>query len=260
MQIYLATVETSNYLFEDMPDDYIEFGLASFLYIKDQNQLELIVKKCKNVLIDSGAHSIHSGKNVSPEKYIKDYIDFIKRNTDNPKIQGFFELDFDPVYDYEVVKKYQKRLLEVSDKIIPVWHKGRGVDDFHEMCSRFSGKRIAITSLAYDVAKSQYNSFINYAHSKKCNIHLLAMTKYGLLKDLNLHKDDSIDSSSWKQTGIFGGINLINKECEFTQFKGFEGTETDYKHLIGLNCISAVRIQRFLKNVDNSIYFNKGDG
>ena len=34
-----------NYLFDNMPDDYIEYGLVSFFYLKNDEQLELILSK-----------------------------------------------------------------------------------------------------------------------------------------------------------------------------------------------------------------------
>ena len=72
--------------------------------------------------------------------------------------------------------EYRKILESVSDKIIPVWHNNRGVEDFIEMCKKYKGKKIAITGFANnDIKDSQYSLFINTAHKYGCKIHILGL-------------------------------------------------------------------------------------
>lgn len=259
MQVYLAALETGDYVFDTMPDDYIEYGLVSYYYLKDDAQFERIKSKCKHILIDSGAHSFQHGKKVDFREYTLKYRDFVKKYTHDPKVTGFFEMDIDNVIGYETVKELRVLLEEVSDKIIPVWHNNRGIDDFYNMCKTYSGKRVSVTGFSNnDIMDEQYNAFINVAHKHNCNIHILGMTRFGLIQTLNLHKNDSFDSSSWKQTGIFGGISLLNGKNNVVKFSAIEGLKVSYKPLITANLISLVRAQHLWNNEDQSIYMKGG--
>ena len=233
----------------------MNFGLVSYCYLRNQQQLEEILSKINiSLLIDSGAHSFQHGKKVDFLDYTKKYAEFIKRNTDNPKIEGFFEMDIDNVVGYEKVLEYRKILEEVSDKIIPVWHNNRGVEDFVDMCKKYTGKKIAITGFANnDIKDSQYNLFINTAHKYGCKIHILGLTRYELIKDLNLGKDDSVDSSSWKQTAIFGGVNLPLTDKTIYKLSALEGLKCNYKYYIYLNYLTAKIIQDMYKEEDYSV-------
>ena len=42
-------------------------------------------------------------------------------------------MDVDNIIGYEKVLELRKILLEATDKIIPVWHKNRGIDEFKKM-------------------------------------------------------------------------------------------------------------------------------
>lgn len=259
MQVYLAALETGDYVFDTMPDDYIEYGLVSYYYLKDDAQFERIKSKCKRILIDSGAHSFQHGKKVDFHQYTLQYRDFVAKYTDDPKVTGFFEMDVDNVTGYETVLELRKMLDAVSDKIIPVWHNNRGVEDFYAMCEAYTGRRVSITGFSNnDIMDEQYNAFINVAHKFGCNIHILGMTRFGLIKTLNLHKDDSFDSSSWKQTGIFGGVSLVNGDKNVVKFSSIEGLKVSYKPLITANLISLVRAQHIWQDEDNSVYFKGG--
>ena len=255
MRVCLATLETSDYLLQKIKSNELNFGLVSYCYLRNQQQLEEILSKINiSLLIDSGAHSFQHGKKVDFLDYTKKYAEFIKRNTDNPKIEGFFEMDIDNVVGYEKVLEYRKILEEVSDKIIPVWHNNRGVEDFVDMCKKYTGKKIAITGFANnDIKDSQYNLFINTAHKYGCKIHILGLTRYELIKDLNLGKDDSVDSSSWKQTAIFGGVNLPLTDKTIYKLSALEGLKCNYKYYIYLNYLTAKIIQDMYKEEDYSV-------
>ena len=78
------------------------------------------------------------------EDYTREYADWIRAN-DQPKINGYFEMDVDNVIGYEKVLELREILLKATDKIIPVWHKNRGLEEFKRMCREYSGRIIAIT-------------------------------------------------------------------------------------------------------------------
>lgn len=213
MRICLASLENYDTLLNNCEDKYIKYGLVSYYYLKNQETLDKILKKVDYLLIDSGAHSFQHGKKVSFYDYTYKYAEFIKKNTDNPQIMGFFEMDIDNVIGYKKVLELRSILEKVSDKIIPVWHNNRGVNDFIEMCKKYSGKRISITGFSNgDIKDNQYNLFINTAHKYNCKIHILGLTRYELIKSLNLGKEDSADSSTWKQCGIYGTIQLPKED------------------------------------------------
>lgn len=250
MQVYMATLENSLYVYENMPDNYIKYGLVSYFYMKDNDEtFELVLSKCQYVLVDSGAHSFQHGLKVDFDEFTNRYMKFVQKWTNHPKIIGFFEMDIDNVSTYEKVLEYQKQLQSVSDKIIPVWHNNRGIKDFHEMCEAHRGKRIAITGFRNnDIIDSQYNLFINTSQHYGADLHILGMTRFGLMNSLNLSKDDSADSSSWKQTGIFGGINLITHKGESYKFSSLEGLKIDYKIMIKANLVTGMYMARFKRD------------
>ena len=125
MQLYLATMENNA---DKVSGDNCGFGLMSFFYLKNnQEKFDKMSSNLNHILIDSGAHSFQHGLKVDWEAYTRDFADFIARNTNNPKIEGFFEMDVDNVIGYDRVLELRKILESVSDKIIPVWHRNRGI-------------------------------------------------------------------------------------------------------------------------------------
>lgn len=234
-----------------LTDEYLNYGLVSYYYLKDDEQLEKILSKVKYLYVDSGAHSFQHGKKVDFDKYTKEYAEFCKKHSDNPKILGFFEMDIDNVVGYEKVLEYRKILEEKSNKIIPVWHNNRGIEDFIETCKKYN--RISITGFANnDITDSQYNLFINLAHQHNCKIHILGMTRFNLLKNLNLAKDDSFDSSSWTQDGIFGNLSIPFKDKTLKKLTCFNGVKIHYNLLKKLNLISYKKMQDIYNDIDQS--------
>lgn len=255
MQVYLAGCEgMDKNIFNEIPKDGVNYILISFFYLKNNEQLQHILDKTKyKLLIDSGAFSFRHGKNVDFDEYTKEYIKFIKENTDNPKIEGFFEMDIDNIVGYEKVLEYRKQLEEVSNKIIPVWHYNRGIKDYIEMCEQRPGKRIAVTTTTNEISRSQYNKFINTAHHYGCKIHLLGCTKWPLIKDLNLGLEDSVDSTRWIMASIYGNIDvpLPNKTMYMMDFiKGFK-INNAYVHAINFYFVN--RMSDLYLSWDNSI-------
>ena len=163
MWYFMAGMESSsNYI----SDGKCDFGLMTFLGLRKQSNFDKIQHLFEHILIDSGAYSFHHGATTASfDEYLNSYIEFVKNNTNNPKIIGFFELDIDSSVGYEKVLEYRRRLEEVSDKIIPVWHQNRGISEYIKMCKEYSGKRVAVACVGWrDMYPEQLNLFINTAH------------------------------------------------------------------------------------------------
>ena len=182
----------------------MQWNLMSFFYIRtQQNRAELIRENTNEILIDSGTHSFQKGKKVDWERYTDEYAAFIRR-FDRPNVIGYFEMDVDNVIGYDRVLSLRKRLEAVTDKIIPVWHKNRGVDDFKAMCQHYSGKIVAVTGFKNeDIKDDQYLMFLKYAREHGCKVHCLGMTRRKVLDKVPF---DYADSSTWVQSVLFGSI------------------------------------------------------
>ncbi len=166
------------------------------------------------MIIDSGAHSFQKGKKVDWIEYTKKYAQWIREN-DCEKIVGYFEMDVDNIIGYEKVLELRKILESASNKIIPVWHKNRGIEDFKKMCEQYSGRVVAITGFKNeDILDEQYISFLKYAHMYGCKVHCLGMTRKKVLDTVPF---DYVDSSSWKQQAIYGRIGNRKVSKEFSK-------------------------------------------
>jgi len=229
MKVFLSAVShrtVGNGNSENMSDYFIKKGLKykwnllSFYYIKNEKQYISAVN-CRNnskeVLIDSGAHSFQKGKKVDWVKYTQEYAEFIKK-FDKPNVIGYFEMDVDNIIGYDKVLELRKILETVSNKIIPVWHKNRGINEYKKMCKDYAGKIIAITGFKNeDIKDEQYLMFLKYAKKYNCKVHCLGMTRKKVLDKVPF---DYVDSSSWAQQSIYGRINNRGKVSkEFSKTK-----------------------------------------
>ena len=219
MKVFLSALEASpEFYYINSKIDNNKYNLMSFYYIKKEEVFKEIIKKSELILIDSGAHSFQKGKKVDWVEYTKKYANWIKENDCN-KILGYFEMDVDNVIGYENVLELRKILESVTDKIIPVWHKNRGIEDFKKMCKDYQGKIIAITGFKNeDIQDHQYIMFLKYAKKYNCKVHCLGMTRRKILDTVPF---DFVDSSSWKQQAIYGrvGKNKVTKEYSKTNRK-----------------------------------------
>lgn len=214
MKIFLSGLEASGEFAEiNKRIPKYKYILCSFYYLK-QETFETILHKTELMIIDSGAHSFQKGKKVDWVKYTKEYAEWIKKN-DCDKIVGYFEMDVDNIIGYSNVLELRKILESVSDKIIPVWHKNRGIQDFKDMCKKYSGKVVAITGFKNeDIQDHQYLMFLKYAKEHNCKVHCLGMTRKKILDAVPF---DYVDSSSWKQASIFGKIGNRKVTKEFSK-------------------------------------------
>ena len=203
MKIYLAAADTMS---EDIItlikiNPRLNWNLFSFYYLltlKKMEDYDIIRKASKSVMIDSGAHSFQKGKKVDWDKFTNQYANFIQE-TDNEKVHGYFEMDVDNLIGYDKVLELRKVMEEVTDKVIPVWHKNRGIRDFKQMCEDYD--YVSISGWRNeDIKDEQFKHFVNYAHNKGCKIHGLGLTRKKVLEKVHF---DSVDSSSWLQPILY---------------------------------------------------------
>lgn len=209
-----------------------KYNLMSFFYIQDRNYefVEKLRDKSELILVDSGAHSFQKGKKVDWEQYTRQYAEFIKK-FDRPNVLGYFEMDVDNIIGYDNVLKLRKILESVSDKIIPVWHKNRGIEEYKKMCQDYAGKVIAVTGFKNeDIKDEQYLSFLKYAKKYNCKVHCLGMTRKKVLDKVPF---DYVDSSSWSLSVLYGrdmnGNKLPKPKCQDDR-----DNQTKHNYLLGM--------------------------
>ena len=163
-------------------DIRLKYNLMSYYYARKKPELtEFIRDHSELIMIDSGAHSFQKGLHVDWEAYTDQYAEFIQR-FDRSHVVGYFEMDVDNVIGYDRVLQLRGRLEAVSDKIIPVWHKGRGITEFKRMCQDYAGRIVAVTGFKNeDIQDHQYLMFLKYAWDHGCRVHCLGMTRKKIL-------------------------------------------------------------------------------
>lgn len=182
----------------------LRYNLMSYYYIRTRVENACHIRDNSiEVMIDSGAHSLRHGVKVDFEKYTREYAEFIKK-FDRPNVVGYFEMDIDNIVGHDEVLRLRKILEQASDKIIPVWHPNRGIDEFRKMCEDYSGKIVSITGFGrIEIKDEQFPMFLSYAHKCGCKLHCLGMTRKAILDKVPF---DYVDSSSWKQEAIYGRV------------------------------------------------------
>ena len=203
MKIFLSAIEGQ----KEIPQIFagkMKWNLMSYYAIRKNTALaEYIRDNSEEILIDSGAHSFQKGKKVDWVKYTQEFADFIKKY-DRPNVIGYSEMDVHNIIGYEKVLELRKILENVSDKIIPVWHYNRGIDDYIQMCKDYAGKIVAITGFrGAEIRDDQYLMFVKVAKKYGCKVHCLGMTRTDVLDKVPF---DYVDSSSWLQNGVYGNI------------------------------------------------------
>lgn len=176
----------------------------SYYYIRErgnQEFAEVIRDRSEEVMIDSGAHSFQKGKQVDWDAFTEEYAHWIE-TFDRPNVIGYFEMDVDNIIGFAKVKELREKLLKVTDKIIPVWHKNRGIEEYRRMCQEHKGKIVAITGFKNeDIKDDQYLMFLKCAKEYNCKVHCLGMTRRKVLDKVPF---DYTDSSSWLSQVVYG--------------------------------------------------------
>lgn len=244
MKIFLSGLESSEKNIIDCMiknKEKVDYVLTSYYYLRKKKDFFQKLKLIANeILIDSGAHSFQKGAKVEWVDYTKEYTKWIKEN-DCEQIIGYFEMDIDNIIGYESVLELRKILEQETNKIIPVWHKNRGVQDYKKMCNKY--KYIAITGFKNeDIKDNQYMMFLKYAKEQNCLVHCLGMTRIKIISKIPF---DSVDSSTWKQAGNFGEYRkFTNGKLKIFKQKGKFTTEFLDKQ----NFKEFVKMQQFYKN------------
>lgn len=207
MKIFLSAVQ-NNLRTEELIGNCkpMKWNLMSYYYIRNSNPkiVQSVIDNSELIEIDSGAHSFQKGKKVDWDNFTREYAEWIKQN-DCDKIIGYFEMDVDNVIGYEKVLELRKILEDVTDKVIPVWHRNRGIAEYRKMCEQYSGKIVAVSGFQNeDIQDDQYIDFLKVAWSYGCELHCLGMTRKKILDTVPF---DYVDSSSWIHEAIYGRIS-----------------------------------------------------
>lgn len=221
MKYCISLGDTIKYIIPDLKPIKLYYHLWSYYYLQNKDQIEVfnqIMDMNENMLIDSGAFTIRmadtlANKEIIQEydKYTKKYCDFIQEH-DNDKMLGYFEMDIDSVTGYDYVLELRKELEEVSDKIIPVWHKERGIHDFKEMCQNYN--YVAISNSQYDIKRPQFKLFVDYAHRHGAKIHGLGLANKTMLMNIPF---DSCDAINWLLLTMYGSHNGKKLDREYSK-------------------------------------------
>lgn len=202
MKIFLAGTSIGERVLKEHKIDYI---LESFYSIKEW-QIPYI-KECKMFLLDSGAFTFmnsNKGK-VDFDQYLKKYINFINKYD----IEYFFELDIDSVVGYEKVKEMRAVLEKgTGKKCIPVWHKSRGLEEWHKLTKEYN--YVAIGGIVTkEIKPKEYkylSPMLSIAKENGCKVHGLGFTNLKALKRYHFY---SVDSTSWLSGGRFGTLYIF---------------------------------------------------
>lgn len=232
MKIFLSALETGNH--EKIIEREMLYNLMSFYYLRGKYDLAATIRdRSKLIMIDSGAHSFQKGVKVNWQNYMQEYMQFIKA-FDRPNVIGYFEMDVDNVIGYDKVLEFRQQLEQVSDKIIPVWHKNRGINEYKKMCKDYAGKIVAITGFKNeDIQDHQYLMFLKYAKKFGCKVHCLGMTRRKVLDKVPF---DFVDSSSWRQNGNYGRIGGRGVDRDFNR--------ANYKDVFLATYLEGMKMQR----------------
>lgn len=199
MRIFLASTTDRRIIDKNIKSKYV---LETFFAGEKSCLQALNSVESDNFLLDSGAFSFMSGQECNKKilsEYLDKYIEFINKYN----IKYFFELDVDTIFGIEFVEQMRKKLEDSTNKkCIPVWHKGRGVEYWKQMCNQY--RYIAIGGLVFHVKKQEYElikKMVKYAYYRGVKVHGLGFTK---TKELDKYKFYSVDSTSWKMSAIRG--------------------------------------------------------
>jgi len=246
MKVFLSGMESSEKtIIENLikNNEKINYLLTSYFYIRKNPDLFKKFKKVANeILVDSGAHSFQFGKKVEWDKYTTEYSNWIKEN-DCDQILGYFEMDVDNIIGYEKVIELRQYLEKSNNKIIPVWHKNRGINEYKKMCKEYTGKIISIGGFrGTDIKDKQYLMFLKVAKEHDCKVHCLGMTRIKVLNKVPFY---SVDSSTWKQSGNYGLYKKFTGEkfIIYNNKSKYKTTELDE-----LNFKEFVKFQKYYKD------------
>lgn len=248
MKIFLAALYSSplkkNEVTEICTKYGCKYGLDTFTQPRSCERA-ISLFGVDNFILDSGAFSFMHSKQLLKEdidKYVSRYIKFIKQHN----IKNFMELDIDTIYDLNLVKNIRNKIeYETQKKVIPVWHKERGIQEFLDDCENY--EYIAIGGLVSSVRKrnlAEIKKMCFYAYSKNVKVHCLGLTDPKILKDIKLY---STDSTSWDKEAINSKNVLTFNGHEFIKKKINQGNKKVNINLITQrNLVAWIKYQRYM--------------
>lgn len=173
--------------------------LFSFAYSKEYNLLKDF--PLVNLMVDSGAYTLNRKEPdfKKAEQHAKEYMKFMLKTKNDPRIKYYMELDYFTLITYDEIKELNQKLHDITNNVIPVWHKIWGAKKFMKMCQE--NTYIAIPcALGKELEKNSLIHYVNYAHKHNCKIHGLGLTNVKVLDKVPF---DSVDSMSWIQSANF---------------------------------------------------------
>jgi hypothetical protein len=204
MKVYLAGAGWEKIWLND--EFYNFHRLQTYCHLTDQEKK--VIHKYKGFLLDSGAFSFFGGKKVDWSEYTSSYIKFIN----DYDVKHFFELDIYSIIGIDNTLKLRDKIeKETGKQTIPVWHKFLGIQFYKNLCDNY--KYIAIgASGMHGTEWTRKNpeilkSLVDYANNKKVKVHGLGYTN---LKQLQVIKFHSVDSTSWLSGNRFGAVYNFN--------------------------------------------------
>ena len=198
MKIYLAG--DVKYPAQNRRFDY--YRLESFFYFRDSSAH--FVPKYKDFILDSGVFTFLNQKREQVDwyRYAARYAEFVKKH----RIKNYVEIDVDSYIGLAEVEKLRAYLEKaVGWRSMPVWHIGRGWDDWAKLCREYD--YICFGAFLTDgLDKKQYKNlpiFLNEAEKRNCRVHGLGFTNMAGLKRYRFH---SVDSTTWLMGNRAGNV------------------------------------------------------
>lgn len=244
MKYHLA--EAGNYIKEFIDKGYLknlQFNiLFSFAY---NNQMEIYQKNGTHIIVDSGAFTFQQKGIKKLKSYMKNYTKFIENNKHYNNVH-FIEMDIDNIIGYDEVKNIRNQLLEITPKIIPVWHRSLGIKEYKNMCKTFDYISFSGVNKEDLINNQEMKQFVNYAHQHNCKVHGLGV---GSKKTLLTVPFDSVDNTSWLKATRFGSYNNKKLSSEYLR--------TNYKKVALLELLQGVKTAKYYENYWRKIKKNK---
>tara|TARA_R110000796_G_scaffold157985_1_gene274718 strand:+ start:181 stop:975 length:795 start_codon:yes stop_codon:yes gene_type:complete len=236
MKLYIAGDNGKYQIMRDNPTEEKPYILESYFYLRDKNEATKKLFISTSFLLDSGAFTFLNGntEKCNWDEYTKEYADFI--NTYN--VDLFFELDIDPIVGLKEVERLREKLEKLTNKkCIPVWHRSRGLEYWHQMTKEYN--YVAIGGIVTKEIKRKehgiFTQLLKIAYNNKCKVHGLGYTNMSGLKRYKFH---SVDSTSWlygNRGGYlyqFDGVNMNQIQPENKRLKGREAAKHNFNEWI----------------------------
>ena len=184
--------------------------LLSYYYYNGNTDLELLYEHSSNLMLDSGAFTLFNKPDYDLDNFFSNYKKWVKQLTDIECVRGFMELDVGIITGYQQVLDYRQQLMDISDKIIPVFHSYLGIDEFKKMCNDYD--YIAIGGIvSKEINKNTLEPLNKYAMKHNTKIHALGLTDEKYLRKIPFY---SVDSSSYL-VSKFGNTFIFNPDGSY---------------------------------------------